>query len=132
MGILVKRKDGGPESKVYAWGLEFKSLFSILLLKFEEGSREAYHSHAFNSISWILSGLLEEHFQTLAWSDVLRPSFKPIKTYRYTKHKVVGKTKATWVLTFRGPWNKTWEEFRPKENRNVTLTQGRIEINSTK
>ena len=45
-------KDGGPDSTVWMYGIEVKWLFSILLLRFEDGSRDAYHSHAFDCVSW--------------------------------------------------------------------------------
>ena len=49
-------------------------------------------------------------------------------TRRDTFHKVdsVG---TTWVISFRGPWSKTWQEYLPKENKEVTLASGRVEIN---
>ena len=50
-------KDGGPESTVTGyWLIEYKPLFSIVLLKFEGKSRDAFHTHAFNSLSWLISG----------------------------------------------------------------------------
>ena len=61
MKLFSYGKDGGEESTVWGyWLCEFKSLFSVALLCFEDGSREAYHDHAFNSISWVLSGKLTE------------------------------------------------------------------------
>ena len=38
------------------------AIFSIALLKFEGISREAYHTHAFGAISWLLKGMLVEEF----------------------------------------------------------------------
>lgn len=128
--FLWCKKDGGPESKVYAWGIEIKSLFSILILKFEKGSREASHTHAFNSLSWLLKGALLEVTRNGSWIGHFRyqPSLKPIRTPRSCYHEVKGIEEANWVLTFRGPWSKTWKEYLPKENREVTLTHGRREI----
>lgn len=62
--FLSKCKDGGPESPVDAYFLiEIKSFFSIALLKFNKGGRENYHTHAFNALTWFLSGnLMEEDF----------------------------------------------------------------------
>jgi hypothetical protein len=40
-------------------------------------------------------------------------------------HQVHGMKDVTWALSFRGPWNKTWKEYLPKENREITLTNGR-------
>ena len=58
MKILWGDKDGGSESRVWVWGLESKLFGSILLMCFRKGSREAYHTHAFNAISWVLRGWL--------------------------------------------------------------------------
>lgn len=60
MKILLGQKDGGPDSNVRMRGLEIKGLCSVLELHFAPGSREAYHSHAFNAVSWVLSGALWE------------------------------------------------------------------------
>jgi len=38
---------------------------------------------------------------------------------------VFGVADKTWVLSFRGPWNKTWKEWLPKEGKEITLTNGR-------
>lgn len=132
MKFMYVGKDGGPESTVWGfWPIEIKGLFSVALLCFEDGSREAYHNHAFNSVSWLLKGALHEMvthvignraigFQHLTY----RPSLWPIWTPRDRMHKV-SSTGRSWVLTFRGPWRDRWQEFRPLEDRVVTLTHGR-------
>lgn len=120
--FLWKNKDGGPDSNVVCWGLEIKSLFSILLLNFKQGSREAYHSHAFNSVSWLLTGNLHETF--LEKSSVFyTPSLKPIVIKKEPPHKVYGVCKNNWVLSFRGPWQKTWVDI--EKDTTKTLTHGR-------
>lgn len=124
-------KDGGPESTVWGfWPIEIKSLFSVALLCFEDGSREAYHSHAFNSVSWVLTGKLYEYKHgDVSYGEFYTPSLKPIWTPREMFHKVssIGRS---WVLTFRGPWAKTWKEYLPLEGRERTLKSGRIECPS--
>lgn len=137
MRLFYKGKDGGSDSTVTGyWLIEWKKFFSVALLCFENGSREAYHSHAFNSISWLLSGkLIEEHLykENVTYRPIFvgrfeyKPSLLPILTYRHTTHKVssVGRS---WVLTLRGPWKNTWEEYISKEVRFRTLTHGRKEI----
>lgn len=125
ISLFKVRKDGGPESKVTGyWLIEIKWLFSIVLLRFGKGSREAFHNHAFNSISWVLSGGLWEEF-TNAVGNVYGPSWKPIMTRRSTLHRVWGLFENTWVLSFRGPWSKTWQEYHPIANAYQTLTHGR-------
>jgi hypothetical protein len=129
--VLRVTKDGGPESTVWAhWLFEFKGLGSIVLLRFENGSRDAYHSHAFDCISWVLSGgLVEDRTAPAASAGVhtYLPSPYPIITRRDHLHKVtsVGRT---WVLSFRGPWAKTWQEVVPGYAAPVVLESGRREV----
>lgn len=124
MKNLCFTKDGGPESKV--WGLyliEMKSLFTVVLLRFENGSREAYHNHAFNAISWVLKGQLREK-QIDGRITNFAPRLKPIFTSRRNFHQVRS-TGRTWVISFRGPWRNRWNEYLPAEDRTITLTHGR-------
>jgi hypothetical protein len=124
MKIFSYGKDGGNESTVWGyWLVEIKSLFSVALLCFEDGSREAYHSHAFNCISWVLKGQLNEN-HLKGGNNIHKAGMKPVLTYKNTFHKV-SSTGRTWVLTFRGPWNRTWKEYLPKTDEIVTLTNGR-------
>ena len=132
MKLFKKMKDGGAESTVTGyWLCEFKSLFSIALMKFEGSSRNAYHEHAFNCTNWLIKGTLwetkidpETKLKRFRW---FKPSFKPFKIYRTDFHKVDA-GKCSWVLSFRGPWAKTWREYLPAENRVRTLTHGRVEV----
>ena len=128
MNIFKKMKDGGAESKVTGYFLaEIKSLFSVVLLHFEDGSREAYHSHAFNALSWVLRGRLDENTRIDARTALITtytPSMKPIVTRRSRMHKVVS-LGDTWVISFRGPWVDKWNEYLPNEDKTITLTHGR-------
>jgi len=121
-------KDGGPESKVDGyWLFEIKSLFSIALLHFHNGTRDAYHNHAFNALSWLLKGDLRETLFNIDYDIVeYKPSLKPIWTSRKRYHQVYSNGDS-WVLTFRGPWVDEWEEYVPQEDRFITLTHGRVE-----
>ncbi len=59
--LLYNKPDGGKDSGVTAYFLiEWKILFSIGILHFQEGSREAFHNHAFNAITFWLSGDVTE------------------------------------------------------------------------
>lgn len=132
MKLFYTGKDGGPDSTVWGfWLIEWKRWFSIAVLCFEDGSREAYHQHAFNSISWLLSGTLEERvLLDMRHTTLLRgytPSLWPIWTPRACYHKVTSFGRS-WVLTFRGPWRDRWQEYLPLEDRERTLTHGRIEL----
>ncbi len=121
MNFLNLTKDGGPESTVWAyWLFEAKRFCSVALLRFEDGSRDAYHDHAFNSISWVLAGELNEI--RIGWDSpglyTHTPSWRPILTSRTHLHKVVSRGR-TWVLTFRGPWARTWHEWAGGSSRRL-------------
>lgn len=127
MKILKRAKDGGEDSSVDGfWIFEFKNLFSIVFLKFNGKSREAYHEHAFNSLSWLFRGKLIEQFIE-GGKVVYKPSLMPIITKRDTYHKVDSEG-ISYVISFRGPWAKTWKEYIPAENKEKTLTNGRVEL----
>lgn len=141
MKFFKRMKDGGPASRVWGFFLiEWKRVFSIALLKFEDGSREAFHTHAFNAWSWVLKGKLRE--QTVLKADygpidtysfrAHTPSGGPIYTARSRMHRVFS-SGTTWVLTFRGPWRDTWWEYIPAEDAYFKLTHGRevLEITRT-
>jgi hypothetical protein len=122
-----RAKDGGPESTVTGyWLCEIKGWFSIALLKFEDGSRDTYHSHAFKSWNWVLRGrVLEQHLR--GGHEIHGPGLRPVVTRRGTFHRVVS-VGTTWVFSIRGPWAETWEEFDPETSEFTTLTHGRAVV----
>ena len=123
MKLLTKMKDGGPKSSVTGYFLvEIKSLFTLVLLCFNGKSREAYHTHAFHSLAWVLRGeLLEEMIDGRTFTH--KPSVFPIFVGRRDFHRVSSVPEKTWVLNIRGPWSKYWNEF---ENSKITkLGHGR-------
>ena len=132
MRFLSKAKDGGPKSTVTGyWLIEVKRLFSIVLLKFEDGSRDEYHDHAFNSWNWVLRGRVWEMILELVEGRSFsgrtvehRPGLRPVFTARDRMHRVVSDG-TTWVLSIRGPWSRTWKEFNPNSLEFSTLTHGR-------
>ena len=136
MKFFKKMKDGGADSTVTGyWLIESKSMFSIVLLKFEGKSREAFHEHAFSCVNFLLHGVLQEErlnlaadgLPDMAHKRVYLPSRRPFFILRSDCHKVdsVG---TSWVLSIRGPWSKTWQEYLPNEDRTRTLASGRVEV----
>lgn len=108
---IGKYKDGGNESNVTGWFVEAKSFLTLALLRFAPGSREAFHSHAFNCVSLLLKGTLVETF--LDGSTITHKAPKLIITRQRDLHKVYS-VGTSWVFTLRGPWNpfRSWYEVR--------------------
>ena len=122
MKILKWSKDGGPESPVDAFFIvEIKSLFSVALLRFNEGGREAFHTHAFNAWTWFISGdLVEEDIN--GEFHIYERNILPKITRRTKNHRVIA-NKTSWCITVRGPWAKTWTE--DTDTHHTVLTHGR-------
>ena len=104
--------DGGPESTVRMYGFEWKGVFSALVLRFDGQSRFAYHEHAFNSVSWLLRGMLAERFRGVSNARYYYPNLLPFVTRRTDFH-LVDSIGTSWVLSFRGPWTARWREYIP-------------------
>lgn len=124
-------KDGGPESGVFGfWLVEIKQLFSIVFLRFDVDTREAYHSHAFNAVTWWLTGGVEEHHKdgrVQRWYPSLQPKYTPRSCF----HKVKP-LKRTWALSIRGPWAKQWFEYRKRSGETTILKNGRQVVGVTR
>ena len=123
MKLFSIAKDGGPESHVTGFFLvEIKSLFSVVILKFSKGTREAYHSHAFNAWTlWLKGDVLEEF-----------PDFTPTHwgagEWKYTPKEFFHRTRAlvdSYAISIRGPWDPTWQEYLENEDKYTTFTDGR-------
>lgn len=121
--IFYKKPDGGRDSGVTAFFLiEWKPVLSICLLRFSQGSREAYHTHAFNALTWWLKGNVQELFYPTRRGRSWSPSIIPKYTPRSSCHKIMA-DRTTWAFSIRGPWMDTWEEQRGQKR--VVLTHGR-------
>lgn len=130
MKFFKKGVDGGADSGVTALYLvEIKPLFSIVLLRFGAGSREAFHSHAFNALTWWIKGKVREDFADGSESIFWTPSFKPKYTPRGNFHKIVGMYRESYAISLRGPWLNKWYEI--KKNKLFTLTHHRRVISET-
>ncbi len=120
--LFKKSHDGGPNSGVTGyWLIEWKLGFSIVILRFSKGSREAFHTHAFNALTWWAKGSVEEHFADGSTPKTWKPSLKPKFTPKSCYHKIIGK-EVSWAFCIRGPWEKTWKEKR--KNGEFFLTFG--------
>lgn len=117
--------DGGKDSGVTGyWLIEWKPVFSIVLLKFNKGTRDAYHEHAFNALTiWIKGEVLEE-YQDGSTAQVWKAG-QCKYTPRSNFHRIKA-LKTSWALCFRGRWLKSWKEELHGET--YTLTHGRVKI----
>jgi len=128
MKAFSKGKDGGPESHVTGYFLvEIKRLFSIVLLKFDEGTREEYHNHAFNAVTLWLKGEVQEEYP-----DHIGTTWKAGEL-KYTPRNLMHRIRAfkpAYALSFRGPWVSNWNEYNAASKRTTTLTHGRKIVNA--
>jgi hypothetical protein len=130
MKFFQNATDGGKDSGVTGFFLiEIKPLLSVVFLRFRPGTREAFHSHAFDALTWFLKGRVREHRISYPYAQIISvkefgPSFRPKFTPRDNHHKVESLGVA-WALSIRGPWGQTWREYLPKLRKFVTLTHGR-------
>ena len=122
MKICSWSKDGGPNSPVDAFFIvESKDAFSIALLRFNKGGREAFHTHAFNALTWFICGDLVE--QDIDGSEhMYKRSLLAKYTQRSKNHRVVA-YRDSWCFTIRGPWSETWTEDDTEYH--TVLTHGR-------
>ena len=122
MKILNRSKDGGPTSPVDAFYLfESKKIGSIALLRFNRGGREAFHTHAFNALTWFICGdLVEEDIN--GEYHIYERRLIPKVTRRSKNHRVLAH-RTSWCFTIRGPWNDTWTE--DTSTHHTVLTNGR-------
>ena len=131
-----RRRDGGQDSPVEGfWVIEIKGLFSIVFLKFNPGSRENYHSHAFNAYTWWISGNIEEHriIDGKLVKSRWKPSLKPKWTPKDNCHKVFAlNDKPAWAFCLRGPWDEYWTEWNEDTKELTTLTHGRRVVKKEK
>jgi hypothetical protein len=130
--LFRKAADGGENSGVTGFFLiECKSLFSIVLLRFSKGSREAYHEHAFNAWTlWLRGRVVEEACDLNRYPTLRRKLWWPMDlkyTPRNLMHRIIAGPDGAWAISVRGPWLNRWRELR--EGRYVTLTHGRKEVN---
>jgi len=125
MRFLFSRHDGGPDSGVTGfWLLEWKAGVSVVLLRFEPGSRrEVFHSHAFAALTWWLRGEVDELHadgRRLRWAPSLRPKWTP----RSCCHRILPRRRSG-ALSVRGPWKRTWLEYHAGRDETRRLTNGR-------
>lgn len=125
MKFFKKSHDGGEDSGVTGfWLVEWKNGFSLVFLKFSNGSREAFHSHAFNARTWWLWGEVEEEHldgTKKTWKPSLRSKFTPKECF----HRIISKG-TSFAFSVRGPWATTWKEYKNEEF--ITLTHGRKRV----
>ncbi len=130
MRFFSKAADGGKDSGVTGYFLvEIKPLFSIVLLHFKKGTRDAYHAHAFNALTLWLRGCVRENVLESKPQEMVTGTIFKAWQWKYTPRTCMHMVEAlepTWALSFRGPWVDQWQEF--KDGKLVTLTHGRKEI----
>lgn len=126
-------KDGGPESTVTGFFVvEIKNLFSIVFLKFAQGTREAFHSHAFNAVTlWLKGEVCEEYpikHELAVFGIPWEHKYWRPGQLKYTPKGLSHRVRAlvdSYAISIRGPWDITWKEYDATKDETTTLTWGR-------
>lgn len=112
--MVLFKKSHDADSGVTSYSLiEWKERFSIVLLHFSPGSRDAFHNHAFDAYTWWLKGPVIEEFSTDGIATVFKvlfPSWRPKYTPKSTLHRIVAGPEGAWALSIRGPWSNDSQE----------------------
>ena len=127
MRFMQRAPDGGKKSGVTGFFIiEIKWLFSIVLLKFNTGSRECHHSHAFHALTfWLKGHVLEDRLDTDKRTVYVGPSLWPKWTPKRNIHRIIAR-RPTYALCFRGPWGKGWCEYNKATREIIEYTHGRV------
>lgn len=131
MKLFSKAADGGKKSGVTGYFLiEWKRAFSVVLLHFDTGTREAFHEHAFNAWTLWLKGRVREYILCTGNSpgEIIAKTYKAgdIKYTARDCFHMIDALEPSWAISVRGPWVDYWREFR--KGKYVTLTHGRKEV----
>lgn len=111
---------------------EHKKIGGIWLYNWKTIKQNRFHTHAFNSIAFLLRGGYTEQVirntGVIEWNKVnqwLKPRFLPMN---YT-HRICEAEPNTWTIVFFGPWKKYWYEFFEDTKTWVKYTWGRKVVN---
>ncbi len=114
--------------------IEIKCLGGIIVNIFNTKDQDRFHSHAFNSFSWMIRGWYKEdvvninnNIKTLETKIISKSRFIP----RYYIHKIKESSENAISITFEGSWKSHWKEYFDNE-REKTYTWGRKVIFDSK
>lgn len=117
MGIVLWKKksiNNGEQDVTEITVLEWKKLFSIKLFHFHKtnGSQDRFHTHSFNSVSFLLKGNYVEEVVVDGFVKPLpRNRSKIIYIPKGEFHRIT-KSDGCKTLLITGPWEPEWVELR--------------------
>ena len=111
--------------------LEWKPLFSLKTFYFHKGeAQEIFHTHAFTSYSFLISGNYMESFfdpETKKVWEEPRNRSRLILIPKDRFHQIT-KSEGCRTVMMTGPWGDTYKEYKPDLNQIITSTHGRKEV----
>jgi len=111
---------------------ESKYIGGIWLYNWKTIEQNRFHSHAFNSLCFLLRGSYQEEVligdkkELRTVNQWLKPRFLP----RNYTHRILEAEPNTWTIVFFGRWQKTWKEYFEDTQTWVEYTWGRKRINN--
>jgi hypothetical protein len=109
---------------------ESKYIGGIWLYNWKTIEQNRFHTHAFNSLAFLLKGYYKEEIitnkgvETRIVNQWLKPRFLP-KNYC---HRILEAAPKTWTIVFFGKWGKNWWEYFDDTKTWVKYTWGRKKV----
>lgn len=130
MKLFTKKKVALGDGHVTQYTiLESKRFGGIWLYHWETVDQMRFHTHAFNSICFLLRGSYTEEVLdrdgavTLRTVDQwMRPRYLPMGYC----HRILEAKGSTWSIVFFGGWAKSWQEYFPSTDTWVRYGWGRV------
>jgi len=111
---------------------ENKHLFSIIFYRWYTIDQIRFHTHAFASFAFLLSGWYWEKvlFNNIEMTNFVNQPLWPRFLPRNYCHAIENAKPGTLTLVITGPWQKNWYEYFPDTKKWVKYEWGRKKVGS--
>ena len=111
-----------------------KNLGGVWIYHWKTIEQNRFHTHAFNSTAFLLSGSYTEEVieKGEIKKRVVNQWMKPRKLPMDYCHRILKAEPNTWTIVFFGKWKEYWLEYFADTNTWVKFGWGRKFLNSTK
>lgn len=109
---------------------ENKYLFSIIFYRWATIDQIRFHTHAFNSIAFLLKGWYWEKviFNGIEMTNFVNVPLVPRLINKGYCHAIENAKPGTMTMVLVGPWCQNWYEYFPDTKKWVKYKWGRIKV----